>query len=248
MRGARTRLARLRRARSLRAQVRGLIAGGEVAVLHPLLESEAAAREVARDVVADFLAVYGTMRSPEPGQVLLEHPLALLRLPASHDEYLERVGPKTRNVIRKAAKTGYEFREFTWNDHLEDIHRINTSAASRSSGPMRGWYTQPVEPREEAERRKYYGAFNEGRLYGYLHLVVCGDFGFFRHFLGHADHLANGIMNGLIDWTVQRYAADSQMKWLKYGALVAGEDSMSAFKHHAGFAPYATFLSCGQAR
>ncbi len=201
-----------------------------------------AAGGVVRDVVADFLAVYGTMRSPKPGHVLLHHPLALLKLPPTYDEYLARVGPKTRNVIRKAAKTGYEFREFTWNDHLEDIFLVNTSAASRSGGPMRGWYAEPVEPRDEAELRRYYGAFREGRLYGYLHLVECGDFGFFRHFLGHADHLGDGIMNGLISWAARRYAGHPAVAWFSYGAFAPGRDGMAAFRRHAGFAPYAAYL------
>jgi hypothetical protein len=250
----RTRLAQARRSRALRAEIERLIAGDEIAILNPLLASKSedpAAQEVAKDVVADFVQTYGAVTPrnvPElpGGSVLLGHPLGLLAIPSTHEEYLDRVGPKTRNIIRKASKTGYEFREFAWNDHLDDVFRINTSIESRSGGPMRGWYTQPVEPREAEELKTYYGAFQGERLYGYLHLVVCGDFGFFRHFLGHSDHLNNGIMNGLISWTVDRHAGDRQMRWLKYGPLVTGGDSMSAFKRHAGFAPYATFLELGR--
>lgn len=242
MSALRTRLAQIRRSRARRKEIGNLIAAGRVARLHPLLEGGAAAREVAEDVVADFIQTYGTAAgSREEGSVLLGHPLGLLEIPAAAEEYLARVGPKTRNMIRRAARDGYEFGPFAWNDHLDDIYEINTSSARRSGGEMRGWYTEPVEPREESELREYYGAFKDGRLYGYLHLVVCGDFGFFRHFLGHADELPSGIMNGLISWTIERYAG-SALKWLKYGALSAGDDSMTAFKRHAGFTPYATFL------
>jgi hypothetical protein len=248
VRSARDRVARLRRDRALRAQVEALLASGDVAVLKPLEGmdmADPAASAVVSDVVTDFVATYGTTRSPEPGHLLLQHPLGLLELPAEHGEYLERVGPKTRNMIRKAAKSGYEYREFRWNDHLEEIHAVNTSAELRQGRPMQGWYAQPVEPRDESPFKKYFGAFSEDRLWGYLHLVLCGDFGFFRHFLGHADHLGSGVMNGLVSWTVDRYAGDSAVKWLKYGALVAGEDPAAAFRRHAGFKPYATLLELG---
>lgn len=240
------RLASLRNARAVRGEVRELIERGSVAVLHPLAApaESGLALEVAEDVVADFISVFETMRSPRPGLVLFGRPLALLELPEAYDAYLERVGPKTRNVIRKAAKLGYEFGEFSWNERLDEIYAVNTSAERRSAGEMRGWYTEPVEPREEAapELRKYYGAFKDDRLYGYLHLVVCGDFAFFRHFLGHKDHLAGGIMNGLIAWTVERHAGDPRLEWLNYGALLRQETSMNAFKRHAGFMPHAAFL------
>lgn len=203
------------------------------------------AREVADDVVEDFLRVYGTLPTREPGLTLLRHPLALLPLPSGHDAYLAGVGPKTRNVIRKAAKSGYVYREFAWNDHLDEIYEINTSTGTRQGEPMQGWYREPVEPREESPRRKYYGAFREDRLRGYLHLVLAGDLGFFRHFIGHADDLAHGLMNGLISWTVERYAGDPAVAWLKYGAFATGAEGMSAFKRHAGFEPYATYLDLG---
>lgn len=252
MRGPRRRLADLRRSRVLSAEVERLIESGEVAVLNPYLGMDGAtAREVADDVVDDFVRTYGRHRVPDDapgGTVLLHHPLALLELPATHAEYLENVGPKARNTIRKAAKTGYEFREFLWNDHLDEIYDVNTSKEIRQGEPMKGWYAEPVPEREEAEDerrfKKYYGVFRDGRLCGYLHLVLCGDFGFFRHFLGHAEHLTNGIMNGLISWTVDEYAGHPRLRWLKYGALLAaGDESMAAFRRHAGFRAYATFLS-----
>lgn len=248
MRSARNRVARLRRDRALRLQVKALLASGDAAVLRPsagMDMSDPAASAVVSDVVTDFVATYGTTRSPRPGHLLLLHPLGLLEIPPAHGEYLRRAGPKTRNMIRKAERSGYEYREFRWNDRLDEIHAVNTSAEVRQGRPMQGWYAHPVEPREESEFKKYFGAFKGDRLWGYLHLVACGDFGFFRHFLGHADHLGSGVMNGLVSWTVERYAGDPALKWLKYGALVAPDDPGAAFRRHAGFRPYATFLELG---
>jgi hypothetical protein len=240
----RWRIADARRSRALRAEVDRLAAGGAVAVLNPYLGMDTAAeRAIAEDVVDDFVRVYGTRTTREEGRTLLRYPLALLRLPSVHDAYLDGVGPKTRNVIRKAAKSGYVCREFIWNEHLDEIYEVNTSTDTRQGEPMHGWYREPVEPREESPRKKYYGAFRENRLRGYLHLVLSGDFGFVRHFMGHAEHLAGGVMNGLISWTVEQHAGDPTIAWLKYGAFATEAEGMSAFKRHAGFAPYATFLN-----
>src|SRR5208337_3108174 len=74
----------------------------------------------------------------------LAYPLALLRIPSTHGEYLKEIGPKTRNMIRKAEQKGYEFKEFNWNDHLDEIYEINISKDARQSESMRGWYREPV--------------------------------------------------------------------------------------------------------
>ena len=245
MTGLRLRAARIRGSRALRAEVARLLAGGDVAVLHPLAGmdmSDPASSKVVSDVVTDLVTAYRTLGAPEEGRVLLHHPLALLAIPSTPEAYLDAVGPKTRNVIRKAARTGYEFRPFDWNDHLDEIYEVNTSMEVRRGRPMEGWYAEPVEPREASEHLQYYGAFRDGRLYGYLHVAVCGDFAFVRHFIGHAEHLTNGIMNGLIFRSVEQYAGTAPVQWLKYGPFVDGTDSLNVFKRHAGFGPYATFL------
>jgi hypothetical protein len=157
-------------------------------------------------------------------------------------------------MIRKAEKQGYEFREFDWNGYLEDIYDINTSKEVRTSGVMHGWYREPVKPRHhspaELYYRKYYGAFREGRLKAYLNLVLCGDFGFFKHFIGHASDLTNGIMNGLISWTVREYLGHPHVRWLSYGSLPTRLEAGSGvdFKRHAGFEGYVTFFDLNDNR
>jgi hypothetical protein len=240
-------------------ELSNLVKEDRIVVLHPcfgLINDETWTHEIVHEIVKDLLDVYGTVRlvrataaaiDAPTGAVLLYSPLALLRIPSSHDKYLADVGTKTRNMIRKAERQGYEFKEFVWNDHLDEIYEINTSKEVRQSVPMRGWYREPVQPRypceEELHYRKYYGAFRDGKLYAYLHVVLCGDFAFFKHFLGHAGHLTYGIMNGLIDFTVQEYIGHPQIRWLKYGELSEESNSMHSFRRHAGFQGYATFLA-----
>jgi hypothetical protein len=241
------------------ARLSGLLNEGRTVVLRPFFmmeKSDSPSYEIVRETVEDYLDVHQTVRLSRStstrlafstGTVLLRNQLALLRIPDVHEEYLKAVGAKTRNMIRKSEKQGYEVREFTWNEYLDDIFDINTSKEIRTAGAMYGWYTQPVQPRyhtlEEQRYRKYYGVFKEERLWAYLNIILCGDFGFFKHFIGHADHLTYGIMNALISSTVRKYIGHSHVKWLSYGTLTDGKlGSGESFRRHAGFEGYAAFL------
>jgi hypothetical protein len=178
------------------------------------------------------------------GAILLYAPQALLKIPSSHEEYLMGVERETRRQIRLAERQGYEFKEFAWNDHLDEIFEINTSKEVRQSLPMLGWYKEPVQPFhysvEELQYRKYYGALKDGKLYAYLHFYVCGDFAVSKYIMGHAQHLKHGIMNGLISWTVRECIRNSQIRWLHYGTWAKGP--LGSFKQRARFQGYAVLL------
>lgn len=234
-----------------------MIREGRFVLLHPYVGLEnnpRVVREIALDVIEDYLKVYGTIptkdlrrMTPFRNATLLRQPLALIKLPTTHEDYLNLVGDKTRNMIRKAERNGYEFNEFVWNDYLDDIYEINTSKTIRAAGVMRGWYTKPVQPRnhsvDEQNYCKYYGAFKDRQLMAYLHLLLCGDHAFFRHFIGHAEHLKDGVMNGLVSQMVKNYIGHPRILWLKYGSLPDGyHGSVYSFRKHAGFRGYATFL------
>jgi hypothetical protein len=240
-------------------ELSNLVKENRIVVLHPysgMGNDETLTHEIVHDVVKDFFDVYGTVRlarataaaiETPTGAILLYAPLALLRIPSSYEEYLGQIGYGGRRKIRKAEREGYEFKEFVWNDHLDEIYEINTSKEVRQSESMRGWYREPVQPRhhsnDELQYRKYYGGFKDGKLCAYLHIVLCGDFAFFRHFLGHAQHLPYGIMYGLISWTVQEYIGNSQIRWLKYGELSERLSStMHQFRKTGGFQEYAILL------
>jgi hypothetical protein len=178
------------------------------------------------------------------GAVLSFSIQAFLRIPSSHEEYLSLVGHDTSKMIRRAERRGYEFKEFIWNDHLDEIYAINTSKDVRQSEPMRDWYREPVQPRyhckEELQYRKYYGAFKDGKLYAYLHFWICGDIAILKHIIGHVDHLKYGTMNGLMSYTVRECIGNSQIRWLEYGTYYKG--SLSEFKRRTGFQGYAVLL------
>ena len=241
------------------AELTELVAADGILVLRLMPIWGHTAETVVDDVIRDYLNVFRTVRlrgttikkaGLAPHAVLLLQPLALLAIPTSHEAYLNFVGAKTRNMIRKAERSGYEFREFVWNDHLDEIFEINTSKQMRSSGEMHGWYTEPVKPRDHGiggEYYKYYGVFKDGCLRGYLHIVAAGELAFFRHFIGHAQHLTNGIMNGLLSWAVQEYVGKAPVRWFGYGSFHERSSAASvySFKKHAGFTGYAVCFDLG---
>ena len=181
---------------------------GKLVVLHPKRDDPLAS------VTLEHLAFHGELEGAligMPGKVLIKSPLAILKVPTSHDAFLHLVGPKTRNMIRKADVAGYTFAPFRWNDHLDEIHAINTSKARRDGAPMRGWYAQPVAPRfhtaAEEERQRLLGGFrSDGTLCAYALVILCGDFAVMAHCIGHAEDLAHGVMNALVAEVVRALA------------------------------------------
>ena len=213
-------------------------------------------REMVQELVKERLDLYGIVYlrkktaaaiDAPTGAVMLYSTQALLRIPSTHEEFLQLVGHDTRKNIRRAERQGYEYKEFIWNDHLDEIYGINTSKEERQSVPMRGWYRKPVQPRhhceEEIQYRKYYGAFKEGKIYAYLHFWVIGDIAILKHIIGHVDHLKYGMMNGLISYAVRECIGNPQIRWLEYGTY--DKSSLSEFKRRTGFQRYAMLFDLG---
>src|ERR1043166_2031830 len=71
-----------------------------------------------------------------------EGPLAILEC---GPDYMDRVGGKSRNMVRKAERL-YEYRHFVYNDYLAEIKSVNSSKRARQGRAMTGWYTRDPEP------------------------------------------------------------------------------------------------------
>lgn len=268
---AKTRIKATKLARTLYKSIRSVIVSSEeIAQLSQFIEQNQMAvlklrfqmnknetgYKVVNEIAKQFLKELQTIKITESrmeqaavpkSAVLLRQTLALLSVPSTYEEYLKETARGHRRMVQKTDKEGYTFREFNWDDYLDDIYKINTSKETRSGGAMSGWYLEQVKPlnlnSEEQLYRKSYGVFKDGVLYAYLYMTLCGDCGVFKYAIGHADHLKYGIMNYLISFIVREYIAHPQIKWLYYGVLPAGASGSTAdFRKHAGFKSYATFL------
>ncbi len=173
---------------------------------------------------------------------LVGSPLAILELPSTHEDYLDLIGPKSRNMIRKAARSGYMFRRFEWNDRLDDIYQINTSMTARQGRPMTDTYTRRPEDRaydqsdySRSHQIRNYGGFKGGHLVAYCCLHFCGDLAIINQILGHGDHLPFGVMNGLVDFMVQDCLRETSAKYVNYLTMRSATSGLSSFKKHVGF-------------
>ncbi len=143
---------------------------------------------------------------------------------ASIDDFITRCRKIHKaHAVRKAMKAltaGYYGKFFDFRSYTPDIVAINRSAPTRQGRPMTPHYTRTVEnyggypkridpervPDQAASWVRLFGAFRktvghrqgdvvcDEQLVAYISLRRHGNFAMYSTILGHADHLADGIM------------------------------------------------------
>lgn len=161
---------------------------------------------------------------------------------ADQDTYLQLIGSKSRNMLRKAARHGYRFEQFNRNDHVDAIYAINRSKPVRSGGAMRRAYLERPALISHSPRLcrhhalESVGMFIDSTLVAYAHLAAVNEVVVVNTILGHADHLPNGVMNALICATVDGLHRHSPtVRYLNYTTLT-GPAGLTRFKQSVGFA------------
>jgi hypothetical protein len=176
----------------------------------------------------------------------------MLEIPESDSAYLDFIGAKPRNMIRKAERAGYEFRRFDYNERLDEVFAVNTSKPVRAGGPLLARLEQRPSPiRDDRELcdvhgSAFFGAFRDDVLLAYIELVQVNELGIFNRILGHADALPDGVMNGLVRYVVSRCIDESAVRSLNYLTLVASAEGLVRFKLNVGFRSRAVALRVGQ--
>jgi hypothetical protein len=167
-------------------------------------------------------------------------PAAIILLPKTIEEYLKFIGPKSRNMIRKAEKSGYVPGNFIWNDCLDDIYAINTSSKTRQGRQMDKNYRDYPKPIDEVDTREYklkhIGVFRNGKVMAYIELAIYGNFATTRRILGNMEDLKFGVMNLLFKEVVNYGITDNAFRVLNYLTMENQKtNSLSAFKYRVGF-------------
>ena len=153
--------------------------------------------------------------------------------------YLAAVHAKSKgNVtreVRRAASRGLVCRIFDPFDHVADIDAILQSEPERQAGALRPPYDQGAEvflkyvqenhpnriPPCVRHHNTWHGIFEPidegGRLLGFIMIERHGQFGHYRHIMGHGDWLAEGIMFHLhfavVEWI---YASQPGLTLVSY--------------------------------
>lgn len=176
------------------------------------------------------------------GKKLYFHPAAAISINQSIEEYLKYIGPKSRNMIKKAEKCDYYFGGINWNSCLGDIYEINTSISSRQGREMSSSYKEYPRPINYSESNYYsietLGVFKKEKLVAYCEVYLYGRIATINRILGHKAHLTFGIMNLLI-YAVFLLCKENKASFLLYLAMNnRSKNSLSAFKQRVGFSEY----------
>jgi len=170
------------------------------------------------------------------------YPIAVIKVPNMIEEYLKLIGAKSRNMNKKAQKSGIECRVFDWNDYLDDIYEINTSSSVRQGREMDSAYQQypkRIDTNPQGDFKiVHIGGFKEEKLVGYIELYIYGNFAMTNRILGHKEYLRFGIMN-LMFKEAAAYAIQSGLEYINYLTMENRKNnSLSAFKYRVGFREY----------
>jgi len=176
------------------------------------------------------------IQDPQKSWVKADDNIALLTL-NGYDEWLKSIGKKTRNMIRKAEKSGIRTSAAEPNEKLaEGMWKIyNETPIRQERGfPHYGTSLQQVIrgmlPRPNCS---YLGAYLQEELAGFVQLLYGDDIAIISQILSLQKHLDKAVNNALVAKTVEVCAGKS-VKWIMYGRM-GNHPSLDDFKRSNGF-------------
>lgn len=151
-----------------------------------------------------------------------------------------RAGSRTaRKRANRASNLGYQFRPVLRHEHVDEIHRINTSLAERQGKPMSEGYAQrpssAPDPEWPCERHGVhpYGVLDDRcRLRAYLWVYRSGELALVSQILGHGAHLRNDIM-----WLLWQGMLEAELElggYVVYNRHDSGTDGLRYYKEKVG--------------
>jgi hypothetical protein len=162
--------------------------------------------------------------------------VALLQI-TSYKEWLEKVGKKTRNMIRKAEKSGVTVQVVEPNEKLaEGIWRIYNETPIRQ-GRAFSHYGQSLDSVKgtvlHAKDSTFIGAYFGGELVGFIQLVYGDRIAVMAQILSMQAHWDKAVNNAVMAKAVE-VCADKKVPWLMYGRM-GNHPSLDTFKTSNGF-------------
>jgi len=161
--------------------------------------------------------------------------IALLQI-ATYDEWLRLVGKKTRNMIRKAEKSGIRTEDVKPREELaEGIWKIyNETPIRQERGfPHYGASLRAVtEMVFSPQNCTYVGAYLQDQFVGFIQLVHGNQTARIAQILSLQEHWDKAINNALVAKTVE-VCAERGIKWIVYGRM-GNHPSLDNFKINNG--------------
>lgn len=165
--------------------------------------------------------------------------VALLQV-TSYAEWWKSIGKKTRNMIRKAEKSGIKTEVVEPSEKLaEGIWKIYNETPIRQE---RGFphYGRPLEDVKEdilsSKNCTYIGAYFQDELTGFLHLAHGNNVVRISKILSFQKHLDKAVNNALVAKAVE-VCGDRHVQWITYGRM-GNHPTLDNFKENNGFAKF----------
>ena len=214
-------------------------------------------KEYARDVVptADFIKKLGergidiftfierkwcnTISNQPRFWLKTEDNIALLRV-ATYEDWWKNVGKKTRNMVRKAEKSGVKTEVVEPSEKLaEGIWKIynETPIRQERAFPHYGAPLQDVKNGVlSAENCTFISAFFQDELAGFIQLDYGDKIAIISQVLSLQKHWDKAVNNALIVKAVE-VCATKKIVWLMYGRM-GNHPSLDKFKQSNGFSRF----------
>jgi hypothetical protein len=178
---------------------------------------------------------------PEPSSSWLkaEDNIALLQV-TTYDRWLESVGKKTRNMVRKAEKSGVRTEVVEPNEKLaEGIWKIYNETPIRQERAF-PHYGEPLQVIKKgvlsAHDCTFIGAFFQDELAGFIQLVHGDKIAIVSQILSLQKHSDKAVNNALVAKAVE-VCTTEKVGWLMYGRM-GNHPSLDKFKQNNGFAKF----------
>jgi hypothetical protein len=158
--------------------------------------------------------------------------------------YLERIKAKNHGGYhaKRARKRGYVFTDIERNDHIDEIHAINTLLDHRQGRPMDAHYLEKCEKFERRAHFRYYGILDQqAKLVAYANLGLYGNFAAYSQMLGIRNN--DGIMHLLLVESICRLIDEKQVRYVMYDTFFGAQPGLRTFKSILGFQPYRAHYS-----
>jgi len=180
-----------------------------------------------------------TIPNPSNFWVKTEDNIALLQV-TTYDQWRGSIGKKTRNMIRKAEKSGIKIEVVEPNKKLaEGIWKIynETPIRQERAFPHYGIPIQTVtESVLSAQDCTFIGAFFQDELAGFIQLVHGDKITIISQILSLQKHWDKAVNNALIAKAVE-FCANKKIRWIMYGRM-GNHPSLDKFKQSNGFSRF----------
>jgi hypothetical protein len=177
-----------------------------------------------------------TIPNPPTNWICENDNVGLLEI-KSYEDWWQTIGKKTRNMVRKAEKSGLKVRVVEPSDKMaEGIWKIYNETPIRQERAFLH-YGEPPELVKvnmySAKNNSFIGAYLDEELAGFIQIIYGDNIAIISNILSLQVHWDKSVNNALLAKAVEVCALKGQ-RWLMYGRI-GNHISLDKFKMNNGF-------------